>query len=288
MNALRKSLVFAALALGAVPAFAGYAVQYFVGYGLYRSDAPDTTSTVTRTTGLLAANGNHRALVQLIWVGTDFAVSQPNPFNAAGGYAGGDDVVLDSRILEAGAAGVDEWGYTAAPPPPFVTTNSLLKPVYVRVHMDDSPDFACHWWYDSPLIFPSDLDVGTPPYDVFATVVHVETGDETPPEAGVALNQWIGPIDAPYVWCPDAPSDPEIQNLEFDPATAGESFAIPYSYSLHAVYGAAAPLPGGGWDWQLLAEGTDYAVADGVVSLATAGTDRPRFRIIRLGLIHDF
>lgn len=288
MNTFRKTLLAAALALCAVPAFAGYAVQYFVGYGLYRSDAPDVTSTVDRTTGLLAANGNHRALVQLIWAGPNGTPSAPDLFNAGAGYVGDDDVVLDSRILEAGRDGVDEWGYTASLPPPFVTTNSLLKPVYVRVHMDDTPEIACHWWFDSPPVSPADQNVDAPPYEVFATVVHVETGSEIPPPAGIALDQWVGPIGDPYAWCPDAPSDPQIQNIQFDPATAGESFAIPYSYSLNAVYGADATLPGGGWDWQLLAEGSDYAVADGVVTLATTGTGLPKFRIIRLGLIHDF
>lgn len=288
MKTFRKILLAAALALCAVPAFAGYAVQYFVGYGLYYPDAPDVTSTVARTTGLLATNGNHRALVQLIWAGDNGTPSWPDPDNAAGGYVAGDEVVLDSRILEAGVDGVDEWGYTASLPQPFVTTNSLLKPVYVRVHMDDSPDFACHWWYDSPLVYPADLDVGLPPRDVFATVVHIENGGETPPTNGVALNLWVGPIGGYHGWCPDAPSDPVIHHLEFDPATAGSSFSIPFSYSLQAVYGADAPLPGGGWDWKLLSEGTDYAVADGVVTLATAGTGLPKFRIVRLGLLHEF
>ena len=287
MNAFRKILFAAAIALCAAPALAGYAVQYFVGYGLYYPDAPDVTSTVARTTGLLATNGNHRALVQLIWAGPNGVADWFIQDNPDGGYVSGDDMVLDSRILEAGVDGIDEWGYAATLPQPFVTTNSLLKPVYVRVHMDDSPEYACHWWYDSPVIYPPDLDAGTP-YDAFATGVHVETGSETPPTAGVALNQWVGPIGVPHVWCPDAPSDPEIHHLEFDPATAGSSFPVPFSYSLHAVYGADAPLPGGGWDWKLLAEDADYAVADGVVTLTTAGTGLPKFRIVRLGLIHDF
>ena len=50
----------------------------------------------------------------------------------------------------------------------------------------------------------------------------------------------------------------------------------------------AAALPGGGWDWKRLSDGADYAVVDGVVTLATAGAGRPRFRIVRLGLFHDF
>ena len=69
MNALRTSLLCAALSLCAAPAFADFAIQYFVGYGLYYPFAPDTTSTVSRTTGLLATNGTHRALIQLIWAG---------------------------------------------------------------------------------------------------------------------------------------------------------------------------------------------------------------------------
>ncbi len=63
---------------------------------------------------------------------------------------------------------------------------------------------------------------------------------------------------------------------------------VPYSYSLNAVYGAATRLPGGGWDWQLLSEGTDYTVSDDIVTLLSTGAGLPPFRIVRLGLIRQF
>ena len=284
MNAFRKILIVLALSLCAASASADYRIHYFVGYGIYAPTAGDLVSA-TPGTGLLAANGSHRTLIQLISTGAN-GVREFDPLNGANYFLGGDDEVLDSRILAAGVDGVDEWGYTATPPPPYVTTNSFLPPVFVRVYQDDHPAWPSDWNYDSPLVSPQAVGTGSV-QDAFATILHVETGNESVPTSGVTL-AWDGCLDCEDNWHPEAPADPEIQNLEFDPATAGSSFAVPYSYSLNAVYGADAALPGGGWDWKRLSDGADYAVVDGVVTLATAGAGRPRFRIVRLGLFHDF
>ena len=284
MNAFRKIPVVLALALGAASASADYRIHYFFGYGIYAPTAGEVTSS-TPGTGLLAANGSHRTLIQLISTGAN-GVREYDPFNGANYFLGGDDEVLESRILEAGVDGVDEWGYTATPPPPYVATNSFLPPVFVRVYQDANPAWPSDWNYDSPPVAPQAVGTGSV-QDAFATVLQIETGNESAPTSGVTL-AWDGCLSCEDNWNPEAPADPQIQNLEFDPATAGSSFAIPYSYSLHAVYGAEATLPGGDWDWQPLAEGSDYVVADGVVTLATAGTGLPRFRVVRLGLIHDF
>ena len=290
MSAFRNVLLALAFALGASNAFAGYAVQYVVGYGLYPPAdpfEPDPASTVPGT-GLLAVNGNHRALVQLIWAGPNVVNDGPQPLNAAGGYVDGDDVVLDSRILEAGSDGVDEWGYAASLPPPFATTNSLLKPVFVRVHQDATPGDMNHWYHDTPLCFPAERADSDSPLDVFADVIHVETGNESVPMAGIVLDQVsYSTLEGPW-WTPDAPADPEIQFVDFDPAAAGLAFPIPYSYSFHALYGAAATLANGEWDWELLEAETDYTVADGVVTILTDGESLPTFRVLRLGLLHDF
>ena len=295
MNTFQKSLLALALLCCAASAQAGYRVQYFVGYGLYPPDgpfSPDTAST-TPGTGLLAVNGSHRALIQLISAGPNFVNDGVNPFNVSGGYAGGDDVVLDSRILEAGVDGVDEWGYTASPPPPFVSTNSASVLLYVRVHQDATPpqilDLDRHWTYDSPLVQPADLnsDVPSPPLDSLATIITVETGGEAVPAQGVALDDSGDCISCPD-WTPDPPDALQIQYVEFNPATTGLSFPIPYSYSFNALYGANELLPGGGWNWQPLQEGTHYTVANGVVTLLTTGADVPALQMIRLGLIHNF
>ena len=284
MNAFRKILLALTCALCAANAHAGYAVQYFVGYGLYPPAGPFEPGPV----GLLAVNGSHRALVQLIWAGPNAVDDGPQPLNAAGGYVDGDDVVLDSRILEAGSDGVDEWGYAASLPPPFVTTNSLLKPVFVRVHQDATPGDMNHWYHDTPLCEPADQPDSATPWNVFADVIHVETGNETVPTACIVLDQVAYPIlEGPW-WTPDSPTEPEIQFLELDPATAGLSFPIPYSYSFHALYGAATTRTNGDWEWQLLEVETDYTVADGVVTIRTTGENLPTFRVLRLGLIHDF
>ena len=137
---------------------------------------------------------------------------------------------------------------------------------------------------------PADLvsDVPNPSADAMATVITLETGGETVPTTGVALNQCAYPFLEGDAWSPDPPDALEIKYVEFTPATTGISFPIPYSYSFNALYGANAVLPGGGWNWQLLEEGTHYTVADGVVTLVTTGAGAAPLQMIRLGLIHNF
>ncbi len=288
MNTFQQSFLALALLCCAASAHAGYRIQYFVGYGVYPYWAFDPTSTAPGT-GLLAVNGSHRTLVQLIWAGPNNARDFLGELNPAGGYAGGDDVVLDSRILEAGVDGVDEWGYTPTPPPPFVSTNSTGF-VFVRVHQDATPTGPNHWYFDSPLVQPADLvsDVPHPAADALATVITLETGGETVPTTGVTLDRGSYPFLEGPEWNPDPPDALQIQYVEFNPATTGISFPIPYSYSFNALYGANAVLPGGGWNWQLLEEGTHYTVANGVVTLVTTGSGAAPLQMIRLGLIHNF
>lgn len=291
MNTFKKFVLALVIVICTTTAFAGYRVQYFVGYGVYPYWAFDPTSTAPGT-GLLAVNGSHRTLIQLISAGPNGFDDGLDAFNPGGNYIGGDDVVLDSRILEAGVDGVDEWGYTATPPPPYVSTNSPSF-LFVRVHQGaDSPEplSSTHWTYDSPLFLPADIDssIPLPPADVLATVIHIETGSESVPTSGVTLDRDDFLCMSCPVWTPDPPAAMEIQYVEFDPATTGISFPIPYSYSFNALYGANAVLPGGGWNWQLLEEGTHYTVANGVVTLVTTGSGAAPLQMIRLGLIHNF
>ena len=278
------SRLLLALALCGASARAEYRIQYFVGYGIYSPTAGDTT-TATPGTGLLACNGSHRTLIQLIWAGPNGA-AEYNPFNAANYFLGGDDVLLESRIIEAGIDGVDEWGYTSSPPPPYVTTNSLHTPVYVRVYQDANSSLPRDWNYTSPLVSPQDLAT-SPPRDAFATILRIETGNESMPTAGITL-AWDGCMSCEDNWTPESPADPEIRQIEFAPEEAGFAFDIPYSYSLQAVYGADAVLPSGDWNWQPLEEDTDYTVANGVVTLPTAGEGVAPLKMIRIGLFHDF
>ena len=74
----------------------------------------------------------------------------------------------------------------------------------------------------------------------------------------------------------------------FTPEAASFTFTIPFSYSLHAVYGADSILPSGDWNWQPLTEGTDYTVTNGVVTLLTTRTGVAPRNMIRIGLQHDF
>ncbi len=279
-----SGLFFAvALAFCATPARADYQVQYVVGYGLYYPYATDTAST-TPGEGLLARNGSHRTLIQLIWAGPNGVADAYSPFN---GSPSGDDVVLDSQIIEAGINGVDEWGTTSSLPPPYISTNSSQKPVFVRVHQDDTPSLSS-CWYDSPVIYPE--DIGSSILEgCFATVLHIENGSEILPTTGVCLNQ-TAMIDSQNFWFPDPPStnSPAIRNVDFAPETAGFTFSLPYSYSLHAAYGADAVLPTGDWNWQPLTEGADYTVTNGIVTFPTTGTGIAPRNMIRIGLHHDF
>lgn len=291
MKTTRCILLFVvALALEVGGVHAGSRIQYFVGYGIYppkNSFTPDTVST-TAGTGLLAVNGSHRALIQLIWAGPN---NVPDPLDIFSSLLmDGDDVVLDSRIIEVGVDGVDEWGYTSTLPPAFVCTNSVPMLVYVRVHQDATPGYDCHWYYDSPLAQLANQDSTVPndAGDAMATVITIETGSEAVPASGVVLDQCAYyPIEWP-MWRPDPPDVMKISHIEFKPEASGLSCPIPYSYSFSTAYGADMVLPGGGWNWQPLEEGTDYVVANGVVTLATTGEGRPVRRMIRLGLIHDF
>jgi hypothetical protein len=267
---------------GAAPVRAEHRIQYFVGYGLY-SPFAENHESATPGTGLLAVNGSHRTLIQLIWTGPN-GIPEYDPLNPDGFFLAGDDEILDSRILAAGQDGIDEWGYAAALPPPFVTSAELATPVYVRVHQDDNLATPSRWAYDSPLLMPRTF-TADPLQDVFADILRIETGGETVPAAGVTV-QWDYCMSCD--WTPETPAPPEIQHAVYDLATAGLALPIPYSYSLHAVYGADAVLPGGDWNWQPLAEGTDYTVANGQVTLLTTATAPPAFRVVRLGLLHDF
>ena len=280
-------LLFAlALTLSTTPARADYQVQYFVGYGLYYPFATNTAST-TPGEGLLARNGTHRTLIQLIWAGPDGIIAHPELSISLGDYVYGDDVVLDSRIIEAGINGVDEWGYTSSLPPPYASTNSAQKPVFVRVHQDETPTVSS-WYYDSPLVWPEDAE-SHPVLSCFATVLPIETGSETVPTSGVCLNKTLI-LDPNTNWYPDPPPDspPSIQNVDFAPEAASFTFTIPFSYSLHAVYGADSILPSGDWNWQPLTEGADYTLTNDIITLLTTGTGIAPRQMVRIGLIHNF
>ncbi len=213
---------FLALALVscATAAPAGIRVQYFVGYGLYSANSPDTATTAPGS-GLLAVNGSHRALIQLISTGPNHTDDGLDSSNPGGGGTAGDDVLLDSRILELNVDGVDEWGYAASIPPPFVSTNSPSAPLFVRVHQSDTLSEDPRGIYDSPPVWPEDLDsvVTNPPADVMATVIHIETGDESPPMTGVALGDSEMPI------APALAIAPTSTNLSLD-AAIGRSIEV--------------------------------------------------------------
>ena len=291
MNTFKKSLLALALLCCAASAHAGYRVQYFVGYGVYPWWASDPTSTAPGT-GLLANNGTGRTLIQLLWAGPNNRSDWYDQGNLAGGYAGGDDVVLESRIVQAGFvgypagfAGYDEWLHTSLLPPPYTTTNSLHKPVFMRIYEDDSPAYGDRY-SDSELVWPAESDPSGPPKQAFTTILTFETGNETVPTEGVMLFE-EGPIEPGPLPDPVQLPSTLIQPVEFDPEVVGYTIAVPTGYSLTAVHGADTMLPNGVWDWKLLDEGTDYTVTNGVVTLLTTGDSIPSLRVVLLGLVYS-
>jgi len=277
------------LALCVSTAHAGYRLQYQFGYGIYPFLSPDASSTESGT-GLLSANGIGAVAVQLIWAGPNLTRDACVAYNAANGYVSGDDVVLETRILTRGFDGVDEWGFTHTPPPPYVTTNSLHKPVYIRVHQSVIPSSGCHRHFDSPLFFPPDMDgSASPPSDTLATLVYIETGSETMPTEGVEPYECPGcPMEDPWCIQYQPPPNRAIQPVEFDPEVVGTTCGIPSGYSVHTVYGADTVLPDGGWNWSPLVDGTQYTIEDGVVTLLTESGTLPDFQMIKITLNYAY
>ena len=78
--------------------------------------------------------------------------------------------------------------------------------------------------------------------------------------------------------------DQPIGQITFNPATGDISFEIPAGYGVGSVRGADCQLVGGDWDWQLLEQDVDYAVADGIVTILGDAAQR---RIIRIGWLPE-
>jgi hypothetical protein len=271
-NVLAGALLFA---LCAAPARAGVSLLYYVGYGLYPYGAADVATTAPGT-GLLANNGSGRALVQLIYAGPDNTIGDGvyvmDPSNAANGYVEGDDVVWQSTVIETGVNGVDEWGFSNTP---FAYTNLAWATacfVYVRVFQDDSPQTG-EAFYDTPLVA---VDTTSIMGGVFGQSFTIDAG----PTSGVALDQ-TGPLE-PNPW---PGREPIIQPGGFDPETATFGLGLPMGYLLGGVYGADTILPGGEWNWQPLAEGTNYVVDGAFITIQTTGESIPAQQMIRIGLI---
>lgn len=280
MNMKRSILIMSAvLALCASSIFAGYRIQYFVGYGVYSPYSADTSNT-TPGTGLLADNGCGYTLVQLIWAGPDGICNMPVLSNVAGGYAGDDDVVLESRIIQSGISGnlpgfsgYDEWLYTSQLPSPYTTTNTLYSPVYMRIFEDPTLGHADHW-RDSALFYPEDIDISNPITIPFADVFNFESGN-TYPETGVYLD--MGSLTPGND--PETSPLPAVESVSFESNAPASRFSLPTNYSLSAIHGADTLLPSGVWNWQQLEEGTDYTVSNSVVTLVTTNESGPRKRV---------
>jgi hypothetical protein len=261
-----KAILAGALLLApcASPAPAGVSLLYFVGYGLYPYGATDVTTTAP-STGLLANNGSGRALVQLIYAGPDHMISLVEPYNPLNGYVSGDDVVWQSSVIAAGTNDTDEWGFSNIP---LAYTNLAWATagfVFIRVFQDDTPQ-AGEAYYETSLLA---MNTASALDGIFSQCFFI--GSST---AGVALDRLFGST--------------AIQNVEFNPETAGLVFAVPNGYALWAVYGADSVVPSGDWNWQKLVEGTHYSNENNVVTLLTTGDNAAPLQMIRLGLLRDF
>jgi hypothetical protein len=179
MNNKIKGSVLSVLFCAATT-YANVHVNWTVGYGIYPNGAPDVEA-VAPGTGIAAGNA---VLWQLIWAPSNL-IGIPDPINAAGGFASGDNVVIDTRTIPSGGGlGFDEWLYDLGGATPFfaVVAGSTGSSVFQRVYQFDTA-VPNSWYADSDLLTLVATPSDNPPQEsIFGSV-----------EFGVALNQQVIP-----------------------------------------------------------------------------------------------
>jgi len=187
MNKLLKSLLITTSA--PLISFAGINVDWSIGYGVYPSGTVDLTDA-TAGSGFLAGGGS--SLMQLIWTPS---ATVGVATTADGDFVSGDNVLLASRTITEGVGGYDEWGYNATIPAPFIDATFSPGSVFMRVFQDASPDFG-DIYFDSALLTLEDR--GSDPV-ADTQVLYLETGSDTYPSQGVALNGSLTVVPEPSV-----------------------------------------------------------------------------------------
>ena len=151
---MKKKMMVLAVAFGLVvnAAHAGLLINWYGDWGFYPNGAASLT-TVTVGTGVAAVNN---VLWELVWTGPNGVANLPDPSNSGAGYAGGDDVVYDFRVITAGgSAGFDEWLYRSPYPQAYSNATYSLagsSNFYSRVFQDTSPAVGEHY-YDSTNLY---------------------------------------------------------------------------------------------------------------------------------------
>ena len=146
--------VMAAAAMVAGSASAGVNVNWYVTYGVYPNGSPDVVSG-TPGSGLLGSNGTGSTILQLVYAGLDGIIDAVDPNNAGNGYAGGDDVVWETRVAVDGA-NYDEWVVAGTTPNPFTDPTFTAGFVYARVFQDQTP-IAGEYYYDTATVAINNL-----------------------------------------------------------------------------------------------------------------------------------
>lgn len=157
-------------------------INWSVGYGVYPEGAADVTA-VAPGTGVAAGND---VLWQLI-LAPSGTISIVDPFNPLDGFVGGDNEVLQTRVIPAGGDSVfDEWLYNSGTSiTPYTNSDATLigQTVFQRVFNVDSPSVG-DWYFDGELETLVDrTNPALPPQEIF-----LGSFDE-----GVALNQQVIP-----------------------------------------------------------------------------------------------
>lgn len=163
---------------------AGINVTWSIGYGLYDVGVVNLTSTDPNDGFLTAGNSS---LFQLIWTATSDGIGIVDPLDVD--YVSGDNLVLDSRVITAGSGGYDEWGFNSTVPAPYINPVFTAGFVFMRVFQTASPTVG-EYYFDSALLALQNR--GSDPI-ADTQLLYLETGSDSYPSQGVALNLEIVP-----------------------------------------------------------------------------------------------
>ena len=141
-----------------------------------------------------------QTLAQLLFLGPNGVIDPVDPFNAAGGFAGGDDVVLDTfNPQNSGDDGVDFTDYALFDAGIYNGAN-VGNNIAGRIFQDLTPEPGEMYW-DGPAAPQADIDPGgtpTPPPQIVQLNTDFVNGNELDkeivPEPATALMCGLGAL----------------------------------------------------------------------------------------------
>lgn len=136
---------------------------WYVPYGMYTHDSTDL---VTEDSGAIL--DDYSVLWQLIYAGPNNAIDEIDLLNSANGYVGGDDKVLDFRLLSSGNSGIfDNYLYTEDTDSARSFLEYTYNPdsptdyyVYQRIYEAQTPQEGTYYFESEMLKLADDYKTG--------------------------------------------------------------------------------------------------------------------------------